>query len=438
MVKKIGLSVFVLAFLAFTPLANAALVSSGGSGSTTTTTGTSGCSTYGASSWTPPTSTAPAGNVTAPINVGSLDQQKDGHLTVGTIPCPTPIAGWVPVSKFTVNGITDTDGFSNWGATFLQGLVSIGSTFTVSGTAKVPKLYVKADPLVGTYSATNLPQSAALFAGSVGIRGSLGIAQNDGSTVPATSTSGYNTIYVQGIPVCLQNGSNCPTASTGTTTAPSWTVSGTSLYNTNPGTVMLGTATNIYPSTKLFVSGTSRIGADVDYGTSPVLSVAPGTVNFDGPGVLGGHMSIDGSTGQVTIQGALKLGGSGAVTSGSKLDVVGGGINVTGNESHFANTTYTDPAPGYAYAIKATSVATTVLHAGNIAPLYTVISNPSNGYGCAYFSDNGSSYLSGGAGTYSGYYWNGITTTHPYCGGSSGHYIWPLPVAGYLLTPVTP
>ena len=300
MFKKIGsallvLSVFGLVLMASVTNAATTVITTG-------TTATDPCATLGTSAWAPPTATAPAGNVAAPINVSGSAQQKYGKLTVGSIPCPTPLV-WTPVSSLTVNGITDTDGFSNWGSTFLQGLVSIGGTFTLPATSldQVPKLYVLADTAVSTAHPRH--QSAALFAGGVGIRGSLGIAQNDGNTVP-TSMIGYNTIYVQGIPVCLQNGSNCPTSgtTTTTTTGPSgWTASGTSLYNTNTGTVMLGTTSNIYPSTKLFVSGTSRIGADVDYGTSPVLSVAPGTVNFDAPGVIGGRMSINGTTGVTSI-----------------------------------------------------------------------------------------------------------------------------------------
>ena len=338
MFKKIGsallvLSVFGLVLMASVTNAATTVITTG-------TTATDPCATLGTSAWAPPTATAPAGNVAAPINVSGSAQQKYGKLTVGSIPCPTPLV-WTPVSSLTVNGITDTDGFSNWGSTFLQGLVSIGGTFTLPATSldQVPKLYVLADTAVSTAHPRH--QSAALFAGGVGIRGSLGIAQNDGNTVP-TSMIGYNTIYVQGIPVCLQNGSNCPTSgtTTTTTTGPSgWTASGTSLYNTNTGTVMLGTTSNIYPSTKLFVSGTSRIGADVDYGTSPVLSVAPGTVNFDAPGVIGGRMSINGTTGEVTIPGNLKVGGSSVCRrDGTNCPSVGipvyQEVNITGHECH--------------------------------------------------------------------------------------------------------
>lgn len=49
-----------------------------------------------AGTWTPPTSTAPNGNVDAPINVGSTAQMKEGALGIGR----TPTTGY----KFDVMG----------------------------------------------------------------------------------------------------------------------------------------------------------------------------------------------------------------------------------------------------------------------------------------------------------------------------------------------
>ncbi|MEI8130379.1 MAG: hypothetical protein WCG55_02645 [bacterium] len=372
MLKKIPSLLIVLSFLSLTGVAHAAL-------GTTTTADPCLTSAGGSSTWVAPTGAAPSNNVAAPINVSGTDQVKPGKLTVGTLPCPAPINNiWTPTSKLTVNGITDTAGFSNWGATFLSGLVSVGSTYTVTGTAKAPKLYVKADPLVGTFSSTNLPQIAALFGGNVAVRGTLGVTQNDGSVLPSsglTVSSGYNTIYVQGIPVCLQNGSNCPTGlgtsttGTTTTTSSSWTASGTSLYNTNTGTVMLGTTSNIYPSTKLFVSGTARVGADVNYGTSPVLSVAPGTVNFDAPGVIGGRMSINGTTGEVTIPGNLKVGGSSVCRADGTNCPSAGGITL-------GSAVYINQCPGVAFGMLTTVASsycdgttfTTNTPAGHLVP----------------------------------------------------------------------
>ena len=187
------------------------------SGTATTTTLTDPCGGgSGGAGWTAPGSTAPAGNVAAPINVSSTQQTKDGKLVLGNLPCPFPIGGWTPTSKLTVNGTTDTTGFSNWGASFLQGVVNVGAMWTRPApfpvAAKAPKLFVQADALVGTPGPTNLAQPAAQFSGSVGILGTLGIVQNNG-TVASTSSAGYNTIYVQGIPVCLKNGTDCPSAS---------------------------------------------------------------------------------------------------------------------------------------------------------------------------------------------------------------------------------
>jgi hypothetical protein len=245
-------------------------------------------------SWTAPSSAPTAGNVAAPINVSGSDQYKDGKLTLGTMPCPLPAAGWTPGSKLTVNGVTDTNGFANWGSSFLQGFVSIGAKWTGTPT---PNLYVKNTSATGG--------AAAVFGGGVGIRGNLGVAQNDGSIASTATGAGFNTIYVQSIPVCLENGTNCPKAPAG---SGGWAATGSDMYNTNSGNVLIGTSTKIYPN-KLFVSGTTRLGGDVDYGSANVLSVAPGTVNFDAPGVVGGRLSINPTSGEVKIGGNLKVGG---------------------------------------------------------------------------------------------------------------------------------
>jgi len=72
------------------------------------------------------------------------------------------------------------------------------------------------------------------------------------------------------------------------------------IYISSTGNVGIGTGTT-GPSEKLYVSGDTRLGAGQDYGSSTVLSVAPGTVTFDAPGVAGGRLKIDGSTGNVGI-----------------------------------------------------------------------------------------------------------------------------------------
>ncbi|QZZ19504.1 hypothetical protein J5X98_19430 [Leptothermofonsia sichuanensis E412] len=61
---------------------------------------------------------------------------------------------------------------------------------------------------------------------------------------------------------------------------------------------------------KVTINGSSRLGAATNYGSDTVLSVAPGTVQFDAPGVPGGRLAIDGTTGKVSIGGDLQVTGS--------------------------------------------------------------------------------------------------------------------------------
>jgi hypothetical protein len=75
---------------------------------------------------------------------------------------------------------------------------------------------------------------------------------------------------------------------------------------------------------KLSVNGRSRLGGTADYAADTVLSVAPGTVQFDAPNVPGGRLKIDGSTGYVGI-------GVGADAPRTSLDtgpsVLSGAVN---------------------------------------------------------------------------------------------------------------
>ena len=253
-------------------------------GATTTGTTTGGCATTASPSgtWAAPTSAPTAGNVAAPVNIGAGDQYKPGKLTLG----PCPIAGTVP-SKLSVNGITDTTGFANWGAEFIQGFTTIGASWVAprfASTSPQPKLYVKAD---------SPSQFAGVFGGGVAVLGNIGITQPDGSTLNP-DVGGY-TLFVQGQRVCLQDGTDCPTVT----------------------------------STK----------------------------------------TVAGLTGSGTTNHLAKWSGSGLADSSV----------VEGGESHFWNGTYTDPEPGTATAIKATSIAsgsmfvagsttTTNLYVGGLTP----------------------------------------------------------------------
>lgn len=76
----------------------------------------------------------------------------------------------------------------------------------------------------------------------------------------------------------------------------------------------LGVGTDNPGNFRLSVNGSVRVGGMRDYGAATVLSVAPGTVQFDADGVYGGHMVIDGATGNVGI---------GATKPAAKLEVNG-------------------------------------------------------------------------------------------------------------------
>lgn len=73
----------------------------------------------GAQTYAGPTGAPPAGNVPAPINVGTTAQSKEGAFAIGKNSAPT--AG----AKLDVIGVTSTQGFANFGTSELGGRVHI-------------------------------------------------------------------------------------------------------------------------------------------------------------------------------------------------------------------------------------------------------------------------------------------------------------------------
>ncbi|MDD5145933.1 MAG: hypothetical protein PHF44_03785 [Candidatus Pacebacteria bacterium] len=89
---------------------------------------------YSVLSWTGPTGTAPASNVSAPINVSSTAQTKSGSLTI-------------PILYDSDNNIYYINSASTGTAALFAGSVGIGTTspgakLDVNGTAYVPQLFI--------------------------------------------------------------------------------------------------------------------------------------------------------------------------------------------------------------------------------------------------------------------------------------------------------
>ena len=251
-----------------------------------------------ATTWTAPTGTAPANNVSAPINVSSTAQTKAGEL--------------------------DVTNFYNWGTEFISGLTAIGAVWP--GTASTtPPLYV------GATSGTS-----AVFGGGIGVRGSLGVT-NPGGTLVSTTTPGFDTIYVQSIPVCLQNGVDCPTA-TGGSVAP-WHMSGTdaapiarlgtsavTLNSNQGGAIELGAVdggANAVSTGTPYIDFHAGAGGAQDYNVR-VINSANNELDIQ-TASAGTALSVNGSA--VSVPGTLKVGGQ-SVCEQNGTNCPGGGIVV--------------------------------------------------------------------------------------------------------------
>ncbi len=263
-------------------------------GTTTTYVDPCGSGSGSGSTWTAPGSTPPAGNVAAPINVSGTAQWKPGKLTLGSIPCPMPVSGWTPSSALTVNGITDTTGFSNWGATFLKGVTAIGTNPTAytpaSGTPQ-PMLYVQGPDADAAPAGYRFARAAALFDGQVVVKGPFG----------SDPTTTKHWLYVGGYPVCNQNGAGCPTATTGGTTGSSqWTTSGTNIYSNNTGSVGIGVSAPLH---KLDVNGVINGRGNLYVSGIGIISTG---LRLGAGGAPTNELSV---TGNADISGNLTVGG---------------------------------------------------------------------------------------------------------------------------------
>ncbi|MEI8129891.1 MAG: hypothetical protein WCG55_00085 [bacterium] len=276
------------------------------------------------------------GNATGQV-IGSSSTQ----IPAGMLP---PGVGAVSSIGVPVNAPTTQSGSTSSGTTTggtgagtTGGAGASGTGATPPAATLFPAINIGANPTGSLASAMKVlyVQGTSVFAGGIGIRGQLGIAQNDGSTIP-TSTPGYNTIYVQGVPVCLRDGSNCPQsgASMGSNNAGAATVSSSVLPFTSKGPI---TSQGAWIGWNNLTGGTG----ETDF------------INSKGEG-KGGFAFMNGGNGSPSASSEKVLG---TLDDTGTLSVPGS-VNAL-NESHFGvNGKYIDPVPGVPVALKANSIAT--------------------------------------------------------------------------------
>lgn len=261
---------------------------------TTTTTYVDPCGLSGGSGWTAPTSTPPTGNVAAPINVSATAQLKPGKLILGGVPCPTPMS-WIPTdSKLTVNGVTDTFGFANWGTSRLYGKVAVtapapstmfGAPFTA------PALYAKSG---SGYSAFVADGGASIYGGLNVLTGGINMPNGD------IKLTGSGHIYENGARVCLESGAGCPASGTTTGGGSFWSASSANITNTNTGNVGVGVASPIH---KLDVGGVIRTNNNLYVEGQGIVSLG---LRVGAGGAPTNMLSV---TGNADVSGNLTVGG---------------------------------------------------------------------------------------------------------------------------------
>lgn len=231
--------------------------------------------------------------------------QGDGNVGINT---------GSPAYKLAVNGGTEAFGITlsnsprmTMGAdgtwNYIKGQNGQGFRFSTTGAGDVLTLTNGGNVGIGTSTPANLLELDANSGANAGITIRMG-----------TGNSGANDSFIG-----FENSAGTEIFRTRFDNPAETYVVGS---DTNPdiltvqraGNVGIGTIT---PGNLLYVNGDTRLGGGQDYGSTTILSVAPGTVTFDAPGIGGGRLKIDGSTGNVgigTISPAYKLHTSG--TSG--------------------------------------------------------------------------------------------------------------------------
>ena len=321
-----------------------------------------------------------SGRATGQVIGASSTQIPAGMLPPGV---GVVISIGIPVNAPTTQAGSTNPGTTTGGAgTGTTGGSGSGTTGATPPTATLfPAINIGANPTGSLASAMKVfyVQGTSVFAGGIGVRGQLGIAQNDGSTIP-TSTPGYNTIYVQGVPVCLRDGSNCPQSGSVASTQMAAPTSSSSsvLPFTSKGPI---TSQGAWIGWNNLTGGTG----ETDF------------INSKGEG-KGGFAFMNGGNGSPSAPSEKVLG---TLDDTGTLSVPGS-VN-TLEESHFGvNGKYVDPAPGTQVAIKANSIATGNLIVDGETPIMRI--NPACFEGKSFWDDNlplrvvGSSWAGAGAG----------------------------------------
>ncbi len=283
-----------------------------------------------------------------------------GQVIVASQTSTQSPAGMLPPGVGAVNSIgvpanapTTPSGSSTTGTTTGGGVgAGTSGTGATPPTATLfPAINIGANPTGSLASAMKVlyVQGTSVFAGGVGIRGQLGVAQNDGSTV-STSAPGYNTIYVQGVPVCLRDGSNCPQ-------------SGASMGSNNAGTAAAPSSVLPFTSKGPVTSQGAWIGWNNLTGGTGETDF----INNKGEGT-GGFAFMNGGNGSPSAPSEKVLG---TLDDTGTLSVPGS-VNAL-NESHFGvGGKYIDPAPGVPVALKANSIATGKLVVDGEVPIMRI------------------------------------------------------------------
>jgi len=166
-----------------------------------------GISLQFARAWVEPTTSAPNGNIGAPINTGSTSQTKSGNVGFGGVPAGANY-GVRSTGTYGVlaSGTTSGGYFSGSGATTGRGVTAVGGTSGFDVYAGGPKSYFAGNVGIGTTA----PVQKLHVAGNTYVTGNVGIGTSANSTGLKLDVQGK----VGATEYCDENGANCKDIST--------------------------------------------------------------------------------------------------------------------------------------------------------------------------------------------------------------------------------